>query len=675
MKAIAELKVGGAATERAPQATPLPVDGVLVPAQGETHAGWGVRADKVGTADFTLTARAGAESDGMALALPVLEDGILQPTAASGRLARGEAERELKLVLPDPLDRARTTASVQVTGSHAGAMLDALPYLVDYPYGCVEQTMSRFLPAVIVRQALCSLGFDAAAVEARILGKETAADAVRRTKTAGLGKLDEVIEKSLARLGEAQCSDGGFGWWPQATQTDLWMTAYVAWGLELARNVGVAVPEALTEKTREALLRFKASGNESLDSRAWALASLAVAPSHESDTKRMKEGFAECYAERAQLSAAGRACLALASAKLGTSEERAVLLRNLENGAERAASYDLGDSVHWGSTGGYWRASDGAGEATALTLLALLELEPRHALVEPAMNWLVLNRRSGHWQSTRDTAFAVLALSRFVQVRGEAAGETEVEMVANGAAIGRVKLNRETLLAGGTTLELPTSVLRGGNNMISLRRVSGDGPAYAVVLAESWATGDGVKAAGHQAEVARSFVRQKATPTLIGTLRIVPEAMANGGAAVAGEEVQAVVTVTVPNELEYVMVEVPKPAGCEPLNPLSGWDARIRRVEPDGGGALRQAQGAAEKVESGDEKEDERGRAIYREERDEKSVFFLDRMEAGTWEIRFGMRAVTPGDFRALPVQVEAMYVPEIRANSDARRVRVEARK
>ena len=55
-------------------------------------------------------------------------------------------------------------------------------------------------------------------------------------------------------------------------------------------------------------------------------------------------------------------------------------------------------------------------------------------------------------------------------------------------------------------------------------------------------------------------------------------------------------------------------------------------------------------------------------------MFFLDHIEAGTWEIRFGMRATTPGDFRALPVQASAMYVPEVRANSDARRVRIEAR-
>jgi|GEM_PF-1120767 len=657
--AQAELEVGGAvaaSSERSQQAAALHGNKVSIAAQGETPVAWPVRAEKTGTAEFTLKAWTEAERDGMTLELPVLEDGILQETAVSGRLTRGEATRTLTLELPEPLDPARTTARLQLTGSHAAALLDALPYLVDYPYGCVEQTMSRFLPAVIARKTLGELGFDAATVESRILGKETPADASRRAKTAGLGRLDEVIAKSLARLVEAQRGDGTFGWWPGAQVPDLWMTAYVAWGLELARGAGVALPARIAERIHEAIRRFRPRGNESSDCAAWVLAALASSPLDESEAKWLREGFVGCFAEREKLSASGRACLALAAAKLGTPEERAVVLRNLENGAARAESADLGDTVHWGATSDYWRSSEGATECTALTLLALLELEPQHTLVEPAMNWLVLNRRSGHWASTRDTAFAVLALAKFIQVRGEAQGETEVAVWANGSEVGRATLNRETLLAGAAAVELPVAALRGGANRIELRRAAGDGPAYAVALAESWAAGETVKPAGHQATVARGFVRQKATPTLIGTLRVDPEPLVSGGAVVAGEEVQAVVTLTVPNELEYVMVEVPKPAGCEPLNALSGWDARIRMA------------GVSVPAE-------EASRAVYREERDEKSVFFLDRLEAGTWEIRFGMRAVTPGDFRALPVRVEAMYVPEIRANSDARRVRVEARK
>jgi hypothetical protein len=141
--------------------------------------------------------------------------------------------------------------------------------------------------------------------------------------------------------------------------------------------------------------------------------------------------------------------------------------------------------------------------------------------------------------------------------------------------------------------------------------------------------------------------------------------LADGGSAITGEQVSAEVTLCVTNELEYVMVEVPKPAGCEPLNPLSGWDARLAKVEKAADPGLKDSENGHEKGES--------GRAIYREEHDDKSVFFLAHIEPGTWKIRFGLRAMTPGDFRALPVEATAMYVPEVRANSDARRVKIEA--
>ncbi|MNC95144.1 hypothetical protein D3C83_121900 [compost metagenome] len=71
---------------------------------------------------------------------------------------------------------------------------------------------------------------------------------------------------------------------------------------------------------------------------------------------------------------------------------------------------------------------------------------------------------------------------------------------------------------------------------------------------------------------------------------------------------------------------------------------------------------------------DDDGTPIYREEHDDKSVFFIDSLAAGTWEIVFSLRATTPGAYRALPVKASAMYVPEVRANSDAQRVRIERR-
>ena len=197
-----------------------------------------------------------------------------------------------------------------------------------------------------------------------------------------------------------------------------------------------------------------------------------------------------------------------------------------------------------------------------------------------------------------------------------------------------------------------------GINSIELRRISGAGPLYAVAFASSWARAEVVKPSGSLLHVERTLVRQKTQPTLIGSLQIVPEPQPLEGEAGASEEVTADVRLSVPNELEYVMVEVPKPAGCEPLNPLSGWDARLIRVEDDG--TLQKAD------ENGN-----LGQPIYREERDDRSVFFINHLTAGVWEIRFGLRAITPGDFSVLPVKAGAMYVPEVRANSDARRLKI----
>jgi uncharacterized protein YfaS (alpha-2-macroglobulin family) len=59
-----------------------------------------------------------------------------------------------------------------------------------------------------------------------------------------------------------------------------------------------------------------------------------------------------------------------------------------------------------------------------------------------------------------------------------------------------------------------------------------------------------------------------------------------------------------------------------------------------------------------------RSRHAHQELRDRHVAFFLDRLPQGTWELRYELRAETPGRFHALPLLAHAMYVPEIRANS-----------
>ena len=58
--------------------------------------------------------------------------------------------------------------------------------------------------------------------------------------------------------------------------------------------------------------------------------------------------------------------------------------------------------------------------------------------------------------------------------------------------------------------------------------------------------------------------------------------------------------------------------------------------------------------------------------RDRKVALFLDKLPEGVWEIRYDLRAEVPGQFHALPVVGQAMYVPEIRANGAELRIKID---
>src|SRR5690606_37897277 len=137
-----------------------------------------------------------------------------------------------------PAERADGTTEVivQVAPNLALTMLDALPYLIEFPYGCTEQTLSRFLPAVVVKHTLTELGLDPALVAARSFGGITpgAAEHVMRETKASLAQLDEVVARGLERLAAMQLTSGGWGWWANSRE-DLFMSGYAVFGLSLAR--------------------------------------------------------------------------------------------------------------------------------------------------------------------------------------------------------------------------------------------------------------------------------------------------------------------------------------------------------------------------------------------------------------------------------------------------------
>ncbi len=634
-----------------------------IPAQGETTLAWTARALAPGPAPLRLEARGANHADAMEWPVPVRPDAFEQRTGAAGRTAR--APLTLKLDLPRPLDPTRTRVDVQISAGVVPALLDALPYLIDYPYGCTEQTVSRFVPAVLAARLLRDLGFSAAEVAAR-LHPAAAPPTPGRPAAAGLGALDEVIAKSLEHLVAAQLPDGSFPWFPHG-QSDPYMTAYVVRALDLAHAAGLPFPPELRTEARAALFADfgrNAQPPASPLHRSWHLhAALGDPASLTAGNRAAAERlFRTLHAARSELVPAAHALLLGAAHALELGAEAAELRALLDKSVVRTTSREFGAIAHWGRHSGYFDGLESAVESTALALSALLATAPQDPLVDAAASWLLLNRSSDRWNNTRDTATAFFALHAYARARGELAPTGAFRLAVNGRPVLTRTVDRHALLAPAT-VTLDPSVLVAGSNRLTLEPAAGSSPLFMVAASRAWADAGTARASGDFLRVSRRFVRLAEAPVLLGPPRLQPESLDAPGAGVTRNElVECRLVLETSHPIGYLAIESPRPAGCEPAHVLSGWDARLAELD-------RPAPSGSAPVVARSS-----GRAVYREEHDDRSVFFLPHLPAGRWELVYRLRATFAGDFRALPATVAAMYVPALAANGTAARLVVRTR-
>lgn len=713
---------------KAPQQNPLSsyLPTIDVPAKGEGRVDWTVKVTDPGLAKVKVTATSASHADAMEKSYPIFEHGLEKFISKSGKL-RGD-EVVVKLDLPKERKPAATTLSVQIAPSLAVTMLDALPYLIDYPYGCTEQTMSRFLPAVITAKTLREVGLDPEDVMSRAFGGiETApAAATHPQGKKNLAQLDEMTKQGLERLYDFQHGDGGWGWWKEG-QTDPFMTAYVVWGMSLARQAGINVKDNILNRGADFLDKSLVEAENNPDQQAWMLHALLAYDA----TLKNKPGaagrfpakaFDNLWAKRDQLNAYTRALLALSAQQLGYADKAKTLIQNLENGVKRDDRPDASVLVnpsspsstatmataHWGEDGVVWRWSEGGVEATAFALRALLAVDPQSKLVEPVTNWLIKNRRGAQWSNTRDTTIVVLALNDYLRLTRELATSVEYELRVNGHAIVSKKLKAEDALNAPSRFEIDPQWIQDGANEIRIKRLGGNGALYFAAEAKFFSLEEPVTPAGNEIFVRRQYYKLVGRPTLLKGFVYDKQALNDGDSVKSGERIETAITIEAKNNYEYLVFEDLKPAGFEAVAVRSGASLYARELKS---GAVERQYGTnaaattaipenlAPASQAGtrtkaalsarpsisrrvlpsnrmptpviDQDHTGRTRWVYQELRDRKVALFIDKLPQGVWEIRYDARAEVPGQFHALPVMGHAMYVPEIRCNGAEIRVRV----
>ena len=647
-----------------------------VEANGEHRFDWPVRVLKAGLARITVKALTDEESDGMRMAFPVLVHGINKTVAQSGsyRVA-DDGTRTLALDLPEDIDPEQTRLEVTLSPSLAGVMIDALPYLVGYPYGCVEQTMSRFYPCVLVTDTLKKLGTNLEAIgeQRRQMNAGDLANRFGRYDHSPVfdsNELDRMVRAGLQRIYSLQNNDGGWGWWRE-DESSPYQTAYVLQGLHAARQAGVNVDAGVFDRGMSFLQNSvetelaKPKKHQQLGHiTTQVYMAYILSLDNRLGEKELKKWVDHLYEKRGDLNNYGRALLALAMHHQQRASEARTLLRNVLQFVERDDSNETAwvrtPNAHWW----FWWNNDI--ETNAWALRALVTIEPDNELAPRLVKWLLNNRRNGYyWRSTRDTALVIAAMADYMLVSGEAAPDYELTVEVDGRPLRQVHVSKDNFFTFDNRVLLYGLQIEPGPHEVTLTK-TGSGALYYSCYLSYFTKEEDIKGAGNEIFIEREYFRlvprvetvhlpdpadagtapgnqpqpldQSGRTELRDTCKRVP--LRTGDEVASGEQIEVVLKITSKNVYDYLVFEDMKPAGCEPVELRSGG---------------RWAGGLCANLEL----------------RDEKVVFFIGLLEQGEHVLRYKLRAETPGAFHALPTAGWAMYAPEVRAISDEMRLRV----
>ncbi|MCA9524356.1 MAG: hypothetical protein KC609_25485, partial [Myxococcales bacterium] len=616
---------------------------LVLPPHAEKRLDFRATVLKRGKAELTLHATGGGEEDGLKLELPIAAYGADTMVTRSGVL-RKAGRLHLAFQVPGQRRRETTALTLVLEPSMGGVLLSALPYLIDYPYGCVEQTMSRFLPAALVARTLKKLGIRLDRIPAL---KEKAslrhplgrAHAWWKAPVFDDARLASVVHSGLARLYRMQHSDGGWGWWSGGT-SDPMMSAYVVMGLAEAKRAGHEVRKTVLTRG----FSYLASELERLKAgplRVYLGYVLSL-------DKRLKRGaLDESFAKRDALSPYVRALLALALQQSGSTAKAQLVTDNLIDGAW--IDKTNGTASFKPVRSGYWWWYNERVETVAWALRAVMAIRPQHALRHAFAKWLVLNRQGNRWSHTRSTAMAIYALTRYLASAGELSPSYRAIVKINGKSVKELRVTSQNVLTVDGALLRSGAAIADGPLTIDVELV-GKGTLYASAFLRYFSKERRIPAQGNELFVKRQYfklVPQTTTrETWRGTIKVrsykrLP--LTENATLDPGDLVEVQLTVDVKNDYSYLVFEDYKPAGLEAVDLKSGY--RFQH-----------------------------GLSYQLELRDRKAAFFVRRLAQGMQVLSYRLRASVPGTFNAMPHQSHAMYAPRIRANSTNLRLRVTER-
>ena len=561
--------------------------------------------------DMTATAVSGQFTDASKPALGTLTDqGIpvfnftaIETVGTSGMITNANSVTE-NIQLPSSLNFDDASLSIEISPSLAASMTSSFAYLEDYPYLCMEQTVSRFLPNVITTRALKEQGIPSPLQS----------------------DLDLQVNTALQKIYSKQLYDGGWNWW-DGQESDPATSAYVVYGLIEAKESGYAVSESVLASG----INYLKDNIPALDPNdpPWLYnrnAFMMYVLARADELGAGQTNF--IFEHRTSLDNYGKAYLAQALYLLDKDDSRIdTLLADLS-----AATIQSAAGAHWEeTTKDYWNWNSDT-RTTAIVLNTFVLIDPQNPITANAVRWLMAHRDNGHWYSTQETTWSLIALTNWLVTAKEFDTDYKFAVGLNGDLLEQGKSNRENL-TDSTKLQVELKdLLQDQVNALVISRGEGTGNLYYSAYLTASLPVDKIQPLDQGMSLSREYFAIDDPKTPITEIE-------------RGELVKVRLTVVVPAAVHYVVVNDPLPAGLEAIDSTLAADTAV-----------------PSSYTAQDYKERGWGWWYFShiELRDEKVVLSTDYLPAGTYVYTYIARASTSGTFNVIPPTASEFYFPDV---------------
>ncbi|WP_170110083.1 alpha-2-macroglobulin family protein [Kordia periserrulae] len=660
-----------------------PSQSFSVNAKGNTQVSWLLYIPKnLQAIQYTITAKAGEYSDGEQNALPVLSNRML----VTETLPMWIRSNETKTFTLDKLAETKSATlshhklSLEITSNPAWYAVQALPYLMEYPYECSEQTFSRYYANALASHiansnpriqqvfnqwkssdALLSNLEKNQELKSLILQetpwvRDAQSETAQKKRIAllfDLNRMQHEETRTLQKLQQMQSSSGGFPWF-SGGRDNRFITQHIITGFGHLKKLNVfeKTDEDTQQLLRKAIQYLDAEFiKEYKDIRKYNKG-VDLSKDHLSYSQLhylyMRSFFEEIgLSEEAQKirdyylgqidkywlsrSLYSKGLMALIAHRNKRAKTANGILQSLKENS--ITSDELG--MYWKANTRSWYWYQAPIETQALLIEAFSEISNDITSVDNLKIWLLKNKQTNRWSTTKATADAVYAL--LLQGSDWLSVTDMVEVTVGNQQISPEKLEDVKVEAG--TGYFKTS-WNGSEVQPEMAKVTltktGKGIAWGGLYWQYFEDLDKITTAETSLKLSKKLFKR----TYDASGEVITEIDENTQLEL-GDLVRVRIELRNDRPMEFVHLKDMRAAGFEPVNVLSQYKWQD-------------------------------GLGYYESTKDASTNFFFDYLPKGVFVFEYDLRVNNKGDFSNGISTIQSMYAPEFSSHSEGIRVKVD---